>query len=219
MVFGIDDALIAAAITAAASVGGGYLAGRSGGQETKTQKQQRKLVDQLIGSLNGDGPYSDLYNADEDVFQKSFVDPAKSIFNNQIGPQIQQKYIASGQHMGSGLEDQLLRAGVDLDQLLNQHMMDFYQGAQNRKQSTINSILGGGAGGTQDMSPQKSIMQSLSGFLSSPSFSDTAAGLFKQQPQQAQQTNMPNPYAPPPRKGFTPEWSDWNAGDPRWSTL
>lgn len=203
-------------IAAAASTAGGYLSGRSSGKETKTQKQQRKLVDQLIGSLNGDGPFSDLYNADDSVFQKSFVDPAKSLFNNQIAPQIREQYINAGQHRGTGLDDQLLRAGVDLDQLLNQHMMEFQQGAQNRKQNSLSAILGAGAGGTQNMSSKDSLMQGLSGYLSSPSFSDSAASLFKQQPQQ--QTNMPNPYAPPPRKGFTPEWSDWKVGDPRWGS-
>lgn len=202
-------------IQAAASVAGGYLSGRSSGQETKTQKQQRKLVDQLIGSLNGDGPYSDLYNSDEKLFQKSFVDPAKSLFANQIAPQIQQQYIASGQQRSTGLDDQLLRAGIDLDQLLNQHMIQFNQGAQNRKQNAISAILGAGAGGTQDMSPKQSLFQSGAGYLSSDAFSNTISDLFKQNPQQ-QQTNMTNPYMPPPRKGFTPEWSDWKAGDPRW---
>jgi hypothetical protein len=202
-------------IAAAASITGGYLAGRNNGQETKIQKKKRKLVDELINSLHGEGPYSDLYSGDQETFQKSFVDPAKSIFNNQVAPQIQQQYIASGQQRSSGLDDQLLRAGVDLDQLLNQHMYQFQQDAMNRKQGTINSILGGGDGGTQNMSPKQSFGQATAGYLSSDAFADSVAGLSKQSAPQ-QQTNMPNPYAPPPRKGFTPEWSDWKVGDPRW---
>src|ERR1044072_7152085 len=123
MVFGIDDALLAAGLTAAGSIGGGFLAGRgSASPETKMQKTQRKLVDQLLASLGGEGPDANLYNADENIFQKSFVEPALSKFNYQIAPQIQQQYIQSGQQRGTGLEDQLLRAGVDLDALLNQHM-------------------------------------------------------------------------------------------------
>src|SRR3954471_24933150 len=99
-------------ISAAASAGASWLGGQgSAPKETKMQKTQRKLVDQLIASLSGSGPFSDLFNSDESVFQKSFVDPAKSLFNNQIAPQIQQQFIASGQQRGSGLDDQLLRAG------------------------------------------------------------------------------------------------------------
>jgi hypothetical protein len=205
-----------ALIGAAGSIGGGLLSGLGSGKETKMQKTQRKLVDQLISSLGGQGPYSDLYNADESTFQKSFVEPAQSLFRNQIAPQIQQQYIASGQQRGTGLDDQLLRAGVDLDSLLNQHMSQFQQGALNRKENAINSILGSGSGGTQNMGTGQSLMQSAAGYLSSPAFSDTVSNLFKQ-PQQ-QQSNSTNPYAPPPRRGFAPEWSDWKLGDPRWGS-
>lgn len=171
-------ALGAAAIGAAGAVGGGYLSGRNSGKETKIERQKRKLVDELLASLKGDGAFSDLYSADEDVFQKSFVDPAKSIFNNQIAPQIQQNYIASGQQRGTGLDDQLLRAGVDLDQLLNQHLGSFYENAQNRKQSAINAIFGVGAGGTSDQSPKQALNQSLSGYLSSSAFSNSVSNIF-----------------------------------------
>lgn len=199
MVFGIDDALIAAGITAAGSAAGGYLSGKgSAPKETKMQKTQRKLVDELINSLSGDGAFSDLYNADQDVFQKSFVEPAQSMFRNQIAPQIQQQYIASGQQRGTGLDDQLLRAGVDLDALLNQHMYQFQQDSLNRKQGTINSILGSGSGAGNETSGSQDIMSGLSGYLSSTSFADSVGGLFKNKSPAA------NPV--PQRKGFEPNY-------------
>ena len=169
---------IPAAISAAGSIAGGYLAGKSSGQETKTEKTKRHLIDQLLASLGGEGPYSDLYKTDYDSFQKSFVDPAKSLFQNQIAPNIQQQYIASGQQRGTGLDDQLLRAGVDLDQLLNQHLMEYQQGGQNRTQNTISSILGGGSGGTQNMSSGQAFKQAGAGYLSSDSFSNSVADIF-----------------------------------------
>lgn len=181
-------AALPAILTAAGSIGGGYLAGRSGGQkETKIQKQQRHLIDQLIASLSGEGPYSNLFQQDEKAFQKSFVEPAQSLFRNQIAPQIQQQFISSGQQRGTGLDDQLLRAGVEMDQLLNQHLMNFQQGALNRAQSTIGSILGAGAGAIPGMGAGQSLQQGLAGYLSSPQFGDTLANIFKpgQQPQQA----------------------------------
>lgn len=208
-------ALITAGLGAAGSIGGGFLAGRGQTQsETKIQKKQRQLVDKLLASLEGNGPYSDLYNPDDKTFQKSFVEPAKSLFSNQIAPQIQQQYIASGQQRGSGLDDQLLRAGVDLDQLLNQHMAQFQEGAMNRKQTAINSILGAGSGAPNMPTAGQDLMQSAAGYLSSPLFSDAVSGIFKQ-PQAA-----PQAVQQPTRKGFEPSYKKQfqkPLGDPSWS--
>ena len=169
-----------AALSAVASLGGGFLSGMGNApRESKMQKTQRKLVDKLIASLEGTGPFADLFNANENVFQKSFVEPAMSQFRNQIAPQIQQSSIFGGQQRGTGLDDQLLRAGVDLDQLLNQQMMDFYQGAQNRKQNTIGNILGAGAGAAAANTPGQVAMSAAGGTLSSDKFSDSLADMFK----------------------------------------
>lgn len=204
-----------ALIGAAGSIGGGLLAGRGGANpETKMQKTQRKLVDQLLSSLKGNGPYKDLYNADENTFQKSFVEPAQARFRNQIAPQIQQQYIQSGQQRGTGLDDQLLRAGVDLDSLLNQQMYQFQNDAMNRKQGTINSILGSGSGAPNRPSAGQDVMSSLSGYLSSPGFADTASSLFKNPQASTAPATAPNTAAP--RKGFEPEWKDWGLFDQRW---
>lgn len=196
-------------LQAAGSIGAGYLAGKGmAGNETKMQKTQRKLVDQLLASLSGEGPFSNLYNADENTFQKSFVEPAQARFRNQIAPQIQQQYIASGQQRGTGLEDQLLRAGVDLDSLLNQHMSDFQQNAMNRQQNTISAILGGGAGAANMPSTGQNVMSALSGYLSSPGFADTTSNLFRNSPQPQFQTTAPSPIPNSfqPRRGFESEW-------------
>lgn len=184
--------LLAAGLGAAGALGGGYLAGRNQAKETKTQKTQRKLMDQLIGSLEGNGPYSWLFETNYEDFQKAFVDPAKSKFTNQIAPQIQQQYIAAGQQRGTGLDDQLLRAGVDLDQLLNQQYMEFINQGKNRAQSTIGQILGGGAGGTQNMSSGQALGNAAAGYLASEGFQNAVGDVFG------------NNYKPeqPQRKGF-----------------
>lgn len=183
-----------ALISAAGSIGGGLLSGSGVPKETKMQRTQRKLVDKLISSLTGDGPFTDLFNADENAFQKSFVEPAQSLFRNKIAPQIQQEYIAGGQQRGTGLDDTLTRAGVDLDALLNQHMYQFQQDAMNRKQNSINSILGSGSGAAQQPSTGQNLMNSAAGFLSSDAFKDFSKGLFK------------NPTLDQPqRKGYEPD--------------
>lgn len=167
--------LIAAAISAAGSAGAAYLnRPRQPRQpaETQTQRNKRELVDQLLASIRGQGPYSDLFQANEATFQKSFVDPAKARFKNQIAPQIQQEFIASGQQRGSGLDDTLTRAGVDLDNLLNEHYMKYQQGALDRKQSAMNSILGADTGyqqqPRQDMG--NAAIQGLTGYASGRGF-------------------------------------------------
>lgn len=157
-----------------------WLSGKgSAPKETKIQKTQRHLIDKLIASLSGQGPFSDLFNSDENAFQKSFVEPAQNLFKNQIAPQIQQQYIASGQQRGTGLDDQLLRAGVDLDSLLNQQMYQFQQDSLNRKQNSINSILGSGSGAPNETTGGQDVMSGLSGYLNSSGFADTFGNLFK----------------------------------------
>lgn len=191
MVFGIDDALIGAGLTAAGSIAGGYLSGRSDkNKETKMQRTQRKLIDQLLSSLNGEGPYSDLYSFDQDTFNKSFVEPAQALFRNQIAPQIQQQYIASGQQRGTGLDDQLLRAGVDLDSMINQYMYQAQQDTLNRKQNTFNAILGAGAGAPSNSSGSDIFSSAVGGYLTSPAFSNAVSQRFPQNP------------IPSARKGF-----------------
>lgn len=199
-------------IQAAGSVAGGVLAGGSN-KETKMEKTKRKLVDQLLASLDGQGPYADLYNTDPEAFQKSFVEPAQTMFRNQIAPQIQQQYIASGQQRGTGLDDTLTRAGVDLDSMLNSYMYQSQQDALNRKHGTINSILNQGAGAQNTPSTGQNAMSALSGYLSSQGFADTTQDLFKTNNSSASSTA---PNAATPRKGFEPEWSNWKLGDPRW---
>lgn len=97
-------------INAAAAVGSSYLSRDKGTKRSKLDKNKEQLINQLLASLSGEGQFSDLFAMDENAFQKSFVDPAKSMFSNQIAPQIQQSYIASGQQRGTGLDDTLTRS-------------------------------------------------------------------------------------------------------------
>ncbi len=188
--------LITAAVGAGGSITGGLLSGRNSGQETKMQKKKRHLIDSLLQSLGGDGEYGSLFKNDYDTFQKSFVDPAKSIFKNQIAPQIQQESIYNGQQRGTGLDDQLLRAGVDLDQLLNQHFMNFQDNGKNRMQNMLGSILGSGDGGTSNMSNKQSFAQSAGGYLSSDNFAKSIQRIYGSEDKEPYSQN---------RKGFANE--------------
>ena len=206
-------AAIPAAIQAAGSIAGGYLSSR-GNKESETQRTQRKLVDKLISSLSGKGQFSDLYSTDESAFQKSFVEPAQARFRNQIAPQIQQQYIAGGQQRGTGLEDQLLRAGIDLNSLLNESYLGYQEKGKDRMQNTISNILGLGSGAPPEQSIAQNLAQSTGGYLASDAFKGGISDIYQaynKQPSQPAQIAMP-----PVRKGFEQDWRTWNLGDSRW---
>lgn len=171
---------VPAVIGGVSAMASSFLSSKSGrNKETKMQKTQRKLVDQLLQSLYGQGPMSDLYNFDQDIFNKSFVEPAQAKFRNQIAPQIQQKFIAGGQQRSTGLQDTLTRAGVDLDSEINKYMYQAQQDALNRKQGTINSILSMGAGAPAQQSTGEALASGASGYLSSEGFQNSVADIYQ----------------------------------------
>ncbi len=163
--------------SAATTAGASYLSGEgSRTKETKLQKIQRKMIDELIASLSGEGRFADLFSKDDEAFQKSFVEPAQAMFQNQIAPQIQQQYIAGGQQRGTGLDDTLTRAGIDMDAMLNQYLYQHQQDAMNRKSNLINSILGV-KGEPYQPSAGQNVMSGLGGYVGSEGFNkriDTA---------------------------------------------
>lgn len=158
-------------VSAGGSIGGGLLS-KGNNKETRQQRTSRKTADELLASIRGNGPFSDLFNTSDEAFQKSYVDPAKSMFNNQIAPQIQQQFIANGQQGGTALNDTLSRAGVDLDSNLNQQYMQFKQGGQDRMTNMLNSILGMGQGAASPLSYGQAAGQGLQGFMNSDVFGD-----------------------------------------------
>lgn len=173
----VSPAIGSALINAAGSIGGGLLGSR-GPRETQTQQTQRQLIDQLMSSLKGQGPFSGLFERDEGAFQKSFVDPALQRFRTQTAPEIQQQFISSGLQRGTGLEDALTRAGVDLDTLLNEQFLKFQQGGEQRQADVISSILGAGAGAQPRLTSGEALGQSVGGFLSSPAFSQDIGSIL-----------------------------------------
>tara|TARA_R110000868_G_scaffold175798_1_gene413016 strand:+ start:213 stop:812 length:600 start_codon:yes stop_codon:yes gene_type:complete len=183
-------ALIGGGISALGSVAGGLLQKKKP-RQSKLEKQKGQLVDDLLASLKGGGQYSDLFNMDDAAFQKAFVDPAKSRFNNQIAPQIQQSYIASGQQRGTGLDDTLTRAGVDMDQLLNQEYMKYQQGAQNNQMNTLNSILNSSGGQQPGYTTGEQLREGAAGYLTGGGFESNMNSILQAY---NQKPNAPQPY-------------------------
>lgn len=123
---------------------GGIFGGKKTSQESPMQKKQRQLVDQLLASLNGNGPYSSLFQANEADFNKSYREPAMANFRNRTAPMIRGEYTGGTygqQREGTGLQDSLTRAGVDLDQMLNSAWVDYQNQAKDRQYNAMNQIL------------------------------------------------------------------------------
>ena len=186
----LNSALTGASLGSAIAPGIGTLIGGAGGAilgglfsdrggPTGRQQQQQQLIDQLLAGVKGEGQFANLFSMDNASFQKNFADPARNMFKSQIAPQIQQSFIQSGQQRGTGMDDQLLRAGVNMDDMLNQYLMQYQQGAQNRQMSGINAILGSGAGAQEAQTTGQAMMQGLGGYLTSGDFGKNVSGLAK----------------------------------------
>lgn len=210
-------ALLPIALQAAGSIGSAYLANQGAGNQTPREQKQAQLIDELLNSVGGNGRFSDVFNADEGAFQRNYVDPAKARFRNQIAPQIQQASIFGGQQRGTALDDQLLRAGVDLDMMLNEQYGNFRQSGLNNQMSLFNSILGQGAGSPGGLSTGQALAQGGAGLLADESFQSELQNLFgggggtSAAPMTAAKAQ--------PRAGFTKDWTQWGLGDPRWGQI
>lgn len=157
--------------SAVANIAGGYFGSAGAGRRSRTQKKNKREIDNILAGLKGEGPYAEMYSYSPEDFDKYYVEPAKARFQNQIAPQIQQSYIASGLQRGTGADDALTRAGVDMDQMLNQAYMDYMNNAFNRRQTAQNQILNADIGGPK-LSPSDRWNQAIGGYLTSKEFND-----------------------------------------------
>jgi hypothetical protein len=210
----IIASLLPSLISAGGAIGSSIF-GRNKNQETPIQGQQRQLIDQLLASIGGQGPYSDLFNLDESTFQKSFVDPMKQKFQSQIAPQIQQSFISSGQQRGTGLDDTLTRAGVDMDQLLNQQYAQMQESAMGRQSNILSKILGMKPGAQEEQSIGSAALEGLSGLLGNKDFGSMLGGAGAGIGDLLRSFSGPGKNSlqdviKPPRKGFEREQQVYN---------
>jgi hypothetical protein len=110
-------------------------------KKTKVQQMKEMTMDDIMAGIRGEGPYAYLFNLDEDAFKRGVSDPAMARFTNEVAPQIQQQYISTGQQRGTGMEDTLARAGVDLHQQINQQYWNAQQQVNQNKLGALNSSL------------------------------------------------------------------------------
>lgn len=168
-----------AIISAGASILGSILSRPRGQKATGLQKRKEALLDELLAGVKGQGPFANLFSASPEAFQQGFVDPAMSRFQNVIAPGIQQRYVGMGQQRGTGIQDELARAGVSLSDRLNEQYFNYQQGAQNRGIQAILSALGAQTGeGAPGMSAGEAAQQGIGGVLTSDKFGSALENIF-----------------------------------------
>lgn len=122
------------------------LFGRKGKTEqlpTMTPEQQEllKLIQQ--GITSGQGPLADLFGGfNEEQFNKGVRDPALKNFQENVLPQILEKFSGGGQAGGSGMQRGLLKAGTDLQSQLAQLMYNAQQQQKQNQIAGVNTVTG-----------------------------------------------------------------------------
>lgn len=74
----------------------------------------------------------------EQVFQKSFVDPAKQLFANQLQPQIMQQFGDANAMSSSALNQALAQAASDLSTSMGSQYGQFLQNQQTQQLQGLN---------------------------------------------------------------------------------
>jgi len=108
---------------------------------TPEQQQLMSLINQ--GLTSGEGPFGELFgNFDQSKFQEGVVNPAMKNFQEEILPQLQEKFIAGNQVLGSGMRRGQLKAGVDLQDKLAQLMYGAQKDQSQNKLAGLQALLG-----------------------------------------------------------------------------
>lgn len=146
-IFGPPGAVIGAGLGGLLGLFGGNIGAKKEKfkqQSLKTPEQQALMELIQEGLTSGEGPFGDLFGKfDESAFQKGVVNPAMKNFQENILPQLQEKFISGNQAAGSGLRNAQMRAGVDLQDKLAQLMYQAQQGQNQNRLQGLSSLIGG----------------------------------------------------------------------------
>jgi hypothetical protein len=114
-------------------------------KQLKTTTPDQDMIMKLIrqGLAKGEGPFADLFGGfDKEAFEQGVNQPALKNFQDNILPQLQEKFIAGNQVLGSGMRNAQTKAATDLQSQLAALMYQAQQGQQANRLSGINSLLG-----------------------------------------------------------------------------
>lgn len=113
-------------------------------KESLLNPNQQQLMDLIYqGLTSGEGPLKDLFGSfNQQAFEKGVNEPALKNFQERILPMIQEKYIAGNQVGGSGMRNEQLKAGTDLQSQLAQLLYQAQQQQGQNRFAGLNTALG-----------------------------------------------------------------------------
>lgn len=106
-------------------------------------------------------PYNTQQN--EDIFQKSVVDPTMQVYNQQVIPGIQQRFVDANAGSSSALNQALGQSATDLGTMLGSQYLDFFKQQQANTLSALGGL--GGLSGQQTFQPVVNQKQGILGPL------------------------------------------------------
>lgn len=108
---------------------------------TPEQQQLIELINE--GLTSGEGAFGDIFGAfNPKEFEEGVSKPALKNFQENILPQLQEKFIAGNQVLGSGMQRAQNKAGVDLQSKLSELMYQAQQGQKQNRLAGIQTALG-----------------------------------------------------------------------------
>lgn len=112
-------------------------------QKSTLNPQQDELMALISeGLTKGSGPFASLFgDFDKGAFEEGVTKPALANFQENILPQLQEKFIAGNQVLGSGMRRGQLKASNDLQNQLATLMYNAQQDQQKNKLAGIQSVL------------------------------------------------------------------------------
>lgn len=114
-------------------------------KQAKTLTTEQEELMSLIqeGLTKGTGAFGEIFGGfNEKDFEEGVTKPALQNFQENILPQLQEKFIAGNQVLGSGMRRGQLKAGQDLQSQLAALMYQAKQDQMKNKQTGIQNILG-----------------------------------------------------------------------------
>lgn len=123
-----------------------FLFGKKGkAKQLSTQTPEQEQLLKLItdGLTSGEGPLKDIFgDFDPAAFEAGVSKPALQQFQDEILPQLQEKFIAGNQVLGSGMQRAGAKAATDLQSKLAQLMYEAQNQQKQNKISGVNTALG-----------------------------------------------------------------------------
>jgi hypothetical protein len=111
------------------------------GTQTPEQQELMALINE--GLTQGTGPFADIFGGfNQGAFQQGIIDPAMKNFQENILPQIQEKFISGNQALGSGMRRGQLKAANDLQSKLAELMYQAQQQQGQNKMQGLQTMLG-----------------------------------------------------------------------------